>query len=371
MCEGVRKFHPFDGSIRKQLQSELPSDPDSYKRVFTHDHRFYYGDSSERDSEFRNPCKGVFMIGNSNIDPHILETIEKYTVKFDESLDCSETVKKYNMTNVSNWKNFRDDLKGLGFNDNELPNDKMARYNGSPLRGPEPFKIGDEDHYNNFYLSHLIKDFTQFGIEHVNIMLYTSRPNKYTVNRFGRETFINKLFTDNNVLTATKRQSTIEQKTYKNLLKFDKKILHDFMVSTGEKKERVAFACLETAMFDYDDAIRIYKENIDTIAAFKKVVEEVEDPSRHKSLKTTRPVGFNYYDYANRNHKEDTKKLDAFKGVIRDVVKDKNAIGAFKGVVEDLKHPDRRKTLKSVKRPDLPGGTRKRRKKRRSVKKRA
>jgi len=276
----IKKLRPIDSDIELKLQENLPLDPDAYKRNFVYDQRFSFGSDLESDSGFRNPSKGIFIVGHSNLDPGVREVVDKYKVKFDEGVDCCDTIAQYNMTDVDNYKNFRDDLIALGYRKDSLPNIKMGRYHGDPSKGPASVKINGKNHYNHFYLSHIIKDFTQFGNEHVNIMLYSCR---------GRiEERVKRIpFTDPLNMRTIEDQSKLEKARYQSLVDHGTPLVADYMQQTGVTDETAAANSVKEARSNLPLAVRRIKEAQDFDRRTKSMYEKLADADekRKKSMK--------------------------------------------------------------------------------------
>jgi hypothetical protein len=283
----VKKLLPIDSDIEMKLHQDLPLDPNAYKRNFVYDQRFLFGSDLNSDSEFRNPGLGVFIVGHSNLDPGVREVVDKYKVKFDEGVDCCDTIAQYNMTDVDNYKKFRDDLIAVGYRKDSLPNIIMGRYHGDPSRGPASVKINGKDHYNNVYLSHIIKDFTQFGNEHVNIMLYSCRARvEEKVKRIP--------FTNEKNMKTIEKQSALEKARYQSLVDHGTPLVADYMQQTGVTDETAAANSVKEVRSNLPLAVRRFKEAQEMARRHERLYQELADADekRKKSMKKVGDRGF-------------------------------------------------------------------------------
>ena len=270
----LEKARPIDSDIEIELHANLPSDPNAYKRNFIYDQRFTFGIDSEPCSEFRNRSKGIFIVGHSNLDSPVKEIVEKYKVKFNEGLRCSATIAKYNMTNIGIYKEFREDLLNAGIAADNLPDIKLARFHGDPSKGPANVKVNGNDHSNYVYLSHIIKDFTQFGNEHVNIMLNSCR---------GRvdEQPMRIPFTNKPNMDSIYRQSAEEKQQFKSLTEYGYPLVFKFMKRTGIMNPDLAVQKLKDAGYDFSRAV----EDTENRKIMDKVVSEINTMGDNASRK--------------------------------------------------------------------------------------
>lgn len=271
----LKKLRPIDSDIEMKLHEDLPLEPDAYKRNFVYDQRFTFGSDLDSDSVFRNPSDGIFIVGHSNLDPEVREVVDKYKVKFDEDIDCCDTIAQYNMTDVYNYKKFRDDLIALGYRKDSLPNIKMGRFHGDPSRGPASVKVNGKNHYNSVYLSHIIKDFTQFGNEHVNIMLYSCR---------GRvEERVKRIpFTNEKNMRTIEDQSKLEKRRYQSVVDHGTPLVADYMQQTGVTDEAVAANSVKEVRSNLPLAFRRFKEAKELDSRTARIYEELADADKQR-----------------------------------------------------------------------------------------
>ena len=270
----VKKLLPIDSDIEMELHTNLPLEPNAYKRNFIYDQRLRFGSNLESDSGFRNPGLGIFILGHSNLETPVKEIVEKYRVKFDEGLPCSATIAKYNMTNIGNHKQFRDDLYKAGIAFEQLPYQYLSRFHSDPTRGSASVKVNGNDHYNGIYLSHIIQDFTQFGTEHVNIMLYSCRARvEEKVERIP--------LTDKQNMVSIMKQSAEEKQQYKSLEEYGHPWVFKFMKRTGTMDPDLALQKLKDAGYDFSRAV----EDAENRKIMDKVVSEINTMGDNASSK--------------------------------------------------------------------------------------
>jgi len=264
----LEKARPIDSDIEMELLKNLPTEPQAYKRNFIYDQKFTFGINSDSKptNDFMNPSMGIFIVGHSNLETPVKEIVEKYRVKFNEGIPCSKTIAKYNMTNTGIYARFRLDLVNAGIAPDELPLVSLSRFHSDPSRRLECVKINGSDHFNGIYLSHIIKDFTQFGNEHVNIMLYSCR---------GRlEEKADRIpLTNKENMRSIMKQSAEEKQQYKSFVEYGYPFVFKFMQKTGIMDPDLAVQKLKDAGYDFSRAVEDIKNRkvIDKVFSEKQV----------------------------------------------------------------------------------------------------
>jgi hypothetical protein len=272
----IEKARPIDSDIEMELLKNLPTEPQAYKRNFIYDQRFTFGINSDSNptNDFMNPSMGIFIVGHSNLETPVKEIVEKYRVKFNEGIPCSKTIAKYNMTNTGIYAQFRLDLLNAGIAPDELPLVSLSRFHSDPSRRPECVKINGIDHFNGIYLSHIIKDFTQFGNEHVNIMLYSCR---------GRvEEKADRIpLTNRENMSSIMKQSAEEKQQYKSFEEYGYPFVFKFMQKTGIMNPDLAVQKLKDTGYDFSRAV----EDVENRKIIDKVVSEINTIGDNASRK--------------------------------------------------------------------------------------